>query len=160
MRLALAAVLALAAGPAAALSCMAPSPQGTYWRHQDAAETYVAVYGGFGPLRGFRRDRAADRVYWTATFTGRTAQGATFSRPFDARVEIVHPLWTGIAGGGIDPQDVARWLPGQTGIAYLERTATGYRLTADICQGLIDTDPASVAPTLACLQGGRCPRPG
>jgi hypothetical protein len=149
----------LAAGPAAALSCMVPSPQATYWRHQDAAETYVAAYGSFGGLFGFRHDRAADRVTFVATFIGHTAAGDGFTRPFEARVEIVQPLWTGIAGGGGDPKALANWLPGQTGIVYLEKTGSGYRLTADICNGLIDTDADSVKPTLRCLRGGRCPRP-
>ncbi len=155
----LAGLLAFAAGPAAALSCIAPSPQGAYWRHQEAAETFVAAYGSFGKLRGFRHDRARDRAFFTATFTGHTAAGGSFSKPFTASVEIVHPLWTGIAGGDADPKALARWLPGQVGIVYLERTAGGYRATSGICEGVIDTNPDSVQPTLACLAGRRCPRP-
>lgn len=157
--LALAVAIAFGAGPAAALSCAVPSAEGSYWRHQNAPETYVAAYGSFGKLKGFRHDRNADRAYFTATFTGHTAAGGSFSKPFSARVEIVQPLWTGIAGGDADPKWISRWLPGQVGIVYLERTGSGYRVFADICEGLIDTDAAHVAPTLACLSGRRCPQP-
>jgi hypothetical protein len=158
--LALAGLVACAAGPAAALSCLAPSAEGAFWRHQDAAGSYVAAYGRFGPLRGFRLDRSRDRATFTATFTGHTAAGGAFAAPFAARVEIVQPLWTGIAGGDADPRRLAAWLPGQTGIVYLQRRGRGFRVVADICAGVIDTDPLHVEPTLACLSGGRCPRPG
>jgi hypothetical protein len=156
---ALAVTAALPPSQGAALSCLAPSASGTFWAHQDAKATFVAAFGSFGPLDGFRHDKARDRVTFTATFTGHTARGRAFAEPFSARVRIVQPLWSGIAGGDADHAWLAKWLPGQTGIVYLERGASGYSVTADICAGLIDTDPASVRTTLACLAGGRCPRP-
>ena len=36
----------------------------------------------------------------------------------------------------------------------------GDRLVAELCQPLIDTDPASVTAALQCLAGGYCPPPG
>lgn len=155
---ALALALALAPGPAAALSCIALTPADVFHQHNDAEARFTAALGAFGPLKRVRHDKAQDRVIWRATFTGHTASAKGFDQPFRAEVELIQPLWTGIAGGSADPDYLGTWLPGQTGIVYLERTGKGYRLTDEICRGLIDTDPASVAPTLRCLRGGRCPR--
>lgn len=156
----LAAALVLAAGPAVALSCLAPSPQGTFWQHQDRPETFVAALGAFDDLHLVRREKAADREVWRARFTGHLASARAFDRPFEAEVTIVQPLWTRIAGGGVEPGALARGLPGQRGIVYLQMDGAGWRIEAEICRGLIDTDPASIRPTLACLAGRRCPRPG
>jgi hypothetical protein len=155
----LALALALAAGPAAALSCLEPDARGTFWQHQDRPETFVAALGRFDDLRRLSLDRKADRELWRARFVGHTASARAFDRPFAAEVTIEQPLWTLIAGGGIEPGSLARWLPGATGIVYLQRDGTGYRLTAELCRGLLDTDPASIRPTLACLAGRHCPRP-
>lgn len=156
--IALALALAFGPRPAAALSCLAMTPQDVFHVHDDAEATFVAVLGSFGPLKQVRHDGARDRVIWRATVRGHTASGRGFDQPFAAEVEVIQPLWSAVAGGGVDHAYLGIWLPGLTGIVYLERRGAGYRLTGDICRGMIDTDPASIRPTLLCLTGRRCPR--
>jgi hypothetical protein len=126
LTLVFAAVLALLsgpvpfAGPALALTCETVSPQDVFWTFQDREETYVAALGAFSDLRKLRHDRAKDQVIWRATFRGHRAGDKEFDVPFVAEVEIVQPLWTAIFGPGGDTDALARTLPGQTGIVYLE----------------------------------------
>ncbi len=150
-------LLALPA-PAAALSCLPWDIRAAYWRHADAAETYVLALGRFSALREPFHDRAKDVVIWQATFTGHRASARAFDRPFTAEVTIEDRLFTGIAGGERLPGELARGLPGLTGLVFLRQTPGGYVVTTALCEPVVDTDPTHVRPALDCLNRRSCPR--
>ncbi|QYK40296.1 MAG: hypothetical protein KF887_12765 [Paracoccaceae bacterium] len=156
----LALVVALIAAPAAALSCLEPDVRATFWRYSDRPETWLPAVGTFSDLRKLRHDRAKDRVLWTARFAGHSASSRGWDQPMDAEVTIVVPLFSGIAGGETDPDALARWLPGQTGLVWLERTPRGYAAVHELCEPFLDTDKANWKRALDCLRGRRCARPG
>lgn len=150
---------------AAALSCLEYSIRNAYWYHHERPETYVLVHGSFSGLEqvdAAGQDltgvfAAAEAEVWTARFTGFKASNQAFDQPFEAEVTLVFPDFSMI-GGGTDSAEAVKWLPGQTGLVWLQRTDAGFRLTAEPCASMIDRDPASVKPALNCLAGRHCPK--
>jgi hypothetical protein len=159
VRLTAALLLALAASPAAALSCMEYDFRTAFWRHMDAPETYVLAWGRFGDLGPGRHDGARDTVTYRAPFSGMTASSRGFDQPFAAHVTITDRLHTGIAGADYPPDALARGLPGIVGLVFLHKTGKGYALETALCVPVIDTDPANRKRALDCLNGRRCARP-
>ena len=157
--LALAALMALTAGPAAALSCVVYDIRAAFWQHQDRPEVFILAHGSFGPLDQRRYDKTNDTVIWRAIFTGHQAGSRAFDQPFSVKVTINNRLFTGIAGGETDPDALASWLPGQTGLVFLRQAEGGLALDIALCEPAIDTDPANVRRALDCLNRRRCPRP-
>jgi hypothetical protein len=155
----------LAPGAAQALSCLEYSIQGAYWDHQARGETYILAEGAFSDLR--KTDAAgvdlsavfggATAEVWAASFTGFTASTRAFDQPFAAEVVLILPDYS-LIGGGYDSAAAVDGLAGQSGLVWLQDTGDEYRLVAELCAPLIDTDPASLDPALRCLAGGYCPQ--
>lgn len=154
-----AAMLALPASQAAALSCMEYSIRDAFWSHDAREGTYELVYGRFSALRDRRDDRANDQVVWRATFTGFRHSARAFNQPLVTEVTITDHLFTGIAGGESSPEALANWLPGQNGLVFLKQTLRGYTAETALCEPIVDTSPASIRPALDCLNRRNCPKP-
>lgn len=160
-------VLSMAPGAALALSCEAYSITNAYWFHADRAETYVLVQGAFADLKLVEKvasKTTADaiepgRTVYSARFEGFGASARAFDQPFSAEVTLVFPDFS-LIGGGYDTAAAAEGLAGTSGLVWLQEGGSGYQAAVELCQPLIDTDPASVKPALRCLAGRYCPRSG
>ena len=152
-------------GAAEALSCDEASVRDLYWYHEEQADSYVLVHGEFIEFQQtdvYTVD--SDDIWeptrfevWRATFRGFSASQRAFDRAFEAEVTLTFPDNSFIAGAS-SPEDILRWLPDEVGLVWLQKTTTGYELTAGLCSQLIDTDPASIRPALNCLAGRWCPK--
>jgi hypothetical protein len=163
----LAAMVAKAIGPAAALSCDDHDVRKAYWEHQEARESYLLVHGTLSNLRRTEAEGvnlppiplARGVEVWSADIKGFRASPQAFDQPFEAEVTLIFPDYRGI-GGGTDTAHAVNWLPGETGLVWLRNSENGYQLMAGLCRPLIDTDPESMIPALDCVNGHNCPRPG
>lgn len=145
--------------PALALSCAEYSIRDSYWYRDAQAASYVLVLGSLSDLVRTSATGPNGAEVWTARFQGHKASTRAFDQPFEAEVRLVFPDFS-LIGGGYDTAAAAEWLPGQTGLIWLKLTDGGHELTAELCQPLVDTDPASIKPALNCLAGRWCPKPG
>ena len=100
-----AAALALPAQPAAALACQVYDLRAAFWRHVDAPDTYLLVYGGFSDMHDPRHDKAADTVTWQATFTGMARAVALENGPHGITCNCIGPGW--IKTGSSSSREVA-----------------------------------------------------
>ncbi|UWQ18210.1 hypothetical protein [Jannaschia sp. M317] len=146
----------LVAGPALALSCLAPTVQRSFAVAQDSPATYVLAVGMLTPLPGEAAppdptdpNQRQGHVLRTR-FEGVLASGTGFNvyRLFDVAVEV----------GCLGP-----WcggLPRGETLLFLERRADGHVLTAGPCgQFAFAATPEVKTQALACLQGGDCTAP-
>lgn len=151
--------------PAAALECLEYSIQSSYWWHKEQPETYILANGFFTDLKRIKAvgsRTTADtfvpgRAIHSARFEGFCASPRVFDQPCTAEVTLVFPDYSFI-GGGYDTSFYLERLAGTSGLVWLQEDGSVYRVTADLCTPLIDTDPASVKPALRCLRGGHCPK--
>jgi hypothetical protein len=143
---------------ASALSCGIYSINQVFWDRQAADTTYELVYGTFTNLRDGTHLPAEDMDTWTATFDGFRASANGFDQPLLTEVTIHDPLFTGIAGGEKPPLYLEEWLPGRTGVVFVQQTAEGYLARTELCLPFIYTDPADITQALNCLNGQRCPK--
>jgi hypothetical protein len=140
-KIAFLAVLALPA-PALALDCSIYTINQAFWDYKAAEGTYELVYGTFTNLRDGQHSAADDMDTW----------------PLVTEVTIFDPLFSDIAGGGRPPLYLQEWLPGSTGLVFLEQTEAGYVARTELCRPFIYYTEAEVETALNCLNGRRCPK--
>jgi hypothetical protein len=143
---------------ASALSCGIYGINQVFWNRQAADATYELVYGTFTNLRDGTHLPAEDMDIWTATFDGFRASANGFDQPLLTEVTIHDPLFTGIAGGEKSSLYLDNWLPGQTGVVFLQQTETGYLARTELCLPFVYTEAADAEMALNCLNGRRCPK--
>jgi hypothetical protein len=156
-KIAFLAVLALPA-PALALDCSIYTINQAFWDYKAAEGTYELVYGTFTNLRDGQHSAADDMDTWTVTFEGFRASAKAFDKPLVTEVTIFDPLFSDIAGGGRPPLYLQEWLPGSTGLVFLEQTEAGYVARTELCRPFIYYTEAEVETALNCLNGRRCPK--
>lgn len=150
----------LAAGEAAALSCVAPDAARAFRAADERPERMIMALGRFSYDPAFapepvpRGDPRADRPsrHFTARFTGRSANRHGFVVPLETDVAVsLHCLsvWCGT-------------LPAETEtLVFLERRGAGYALDVNPCRGnlIVDPAPQALATALSCLRGQFCAPP-
>lgn len=152
-------VTALAPLQAAALSCMESSPRHAYWSQQESTDRYLLVHGAFFDIRPAFPDNKKRADEFFAEFKGNKASRKAFDQPFETKVTLIFPDFTGIAGADYNSADGALGWSGEVGLIWLKQTETGYEAIYDPCGGFIDVDPENIGPALDCLNGRRCPKP-
>ena len=146
--------LCLLAGPAAALSCMAPDPVRTFQSLNAAPEEYVVVLGHLefdpgalpGPTGGAMDPNRTDpprRV--RATMTGKALGTAGFGMPWSGTVIL-------------EAECLGPWCPWQQPgryMAFLKRDGDQRTLMVNACGGNAFGDPSAVdvARVEACMKG-------
>ncbi len=150
---------------ALALECNDNSIRSAYWFYKVQADTYQLALGEFSNLRKVDEqepimddDGLTDGFeIWEGTFSGFTASRGAIDKPFEARVTLELPD-NAFIGGALPSSSQLNSLQDAMGLVWLRETEAGYRLIGELCMPLIDTNPASIKPTLRCLNGGYCPK--
>ncbi|MBY6091319.1 hypothetical protein [Maritimibacter alkaliphilus] len=148
------ALLAALAGPASALSCMAPDPATSYTRAAEAAERYVVIEGRLSydpasmPPVTSPSEAPLER-HTTGRIEGKALSSGGFDIPFATEVEMdftCHGPWC----TGNVPQGDA--------VMFLEQTEAGYRLELTPCGGWHFAEPTSaqLSALRRCHRGQSC----
>jgi hypothetical protein len=151
---------------ASALDCEVPTVQEQYWWFKEQPETYILAHGSFSDLslQETLKSTSTDDFdplsfeIWTARFEGNLASARAFDQPFETEVTLVLPDYSHIEGAG-SPTGEVNWLEGKSGLAWMEKTDTGYRIESWLCYSILEIDPSHVEPALDCLSGRNCPKP-
>ncbi|WGH77223.1 hypothetical protein [Jannaschia ovalis] len=146
---------ALLAQPAAALSCLAPTMQGSFQAASDSEATYVLARGIFAPLpdqpEGPEGDPNDKQDYSVETlFTGQVASAQGFVQP--ARTAVTIEIGCEAAWCGAVPEGEV--------VALIERREDRFVLEQGPCPrfALTATDEV-VNAALACARGEACEAP-
>jgi hypothetical protein len=143
----------LPAGPALALSCLAPDPVRFYNDAREAQGTYMVVLGTFTPEAAdpVASVENASRVStWKGRLVGQSLDVEGFNLPFDAPISYRYVCLDDISCPGSAPAFPM--------IAFLLVTEAGAVLTSDSCNGWIIANPTEddVAALEDCHTGGSC----
>ncbi|WP_147126694.1 hypothetical protein [Shimia ponticola] len=153
-RIVTALALALTATHAQALSCIAPSVEFSYTQAAEDDRAYVILDGQFTfdpsdlPKRSVDNNNPPD-TFVKAIFSGSYFNGVDFenrwSGPVTLNAQCFGP-WCSHATSGM------------TGLAFVERTDSGYILSLSPCGGAFfgDATDAQRAAIVACHTGGPC----
>ncbi|WP_375279400.1 hypothetical protein [Pseudooctadecabacter sp.] len=146
-------VAVCAAGPASALSCLAPDVASSFGWAAEAEEAYVVLHGTFSfaqPPSSLTGDINAPReVSYTATFSGDALGRSGFTPIGDLMVTVTHgcaAAWCGSLAGDVPT------------IAFVEKQTDGYALTVGPCGGQAFARPTRqmVQQVEACMRGDTC----
>ncbi|WP_341368454.1 hypothetical protein [Yoonia sp. BS5-3] len=141
----IAALLAMIAGQAHALSCRRPDPIDTFKQVAAAPESYFVLYGELtfdGPV-------PASPATIPAQFRGKglTREGFTsdYVSPVNLQIECV-ASWCGSARSGGDA------------LYFVQATEPPVTMVAGACGGMIFPDPSQAVLDMltSCMQGGAC----
>ncbi|WP_146132803.1 hypothetical protein [Hasllibacter halocynthiae] len=150
------ALAATSAGPAAALSCLAPDPARAFLAAQEAPERFVVVLGELSLEAPLGRVVSADPSPGARSAPGRVrgealAADGRFASAFDAPVTVTATCAGPWCGGAAEGRQVL----------FLEVAEEGgYLLLAEPCGGrAFDAAPEVVGTISACMAGAGC-RPG
>lgn len=151
----LAAVFMLMAGPALALSCMAPDVAETYLRADAAEEAYVVVDGRIIfdesrlPITDWENQQDTPaQTQIPAQMIGKSLGTGGFKARFEREITL-NVLCAGPWCAG------AR--SGAPVLAFVERSEAGYTLTLGPCGGDVFTPTPEVLDTVRqCFEGGPC----
>ncbi len=148
-------LMLLAAGQAAALSCLRPTIEAGFNTHSQAEEIYVMVLGKLTNKRNvvpgveLRGAGIARGESYVATFIGFQSTRSGFDRPLEATVAVKGTCLASWCGGvNIDVEM----------ITFLEKTPYGYTLSEGPCGGAVFYNPDADMKRRAhqCLLGGVC----
>lgn len=145
----------LAAGPAAALSCLRPDVANAYRMAAEAEEAYVVLLGEFTFAPSQQPQTTGDinapepAPPVPAGFSGKSLSAEGFSRDFAGEVTL-------------EPECLAAWCggfpePGEA-LAFVLKEGESYRLVLGPCGGThfpVPT-PEQIARVEACHAGGDC----
>lgn len=142
-----------AAGPASALSCLAPDVASSFGWAAEAEEAYVVLHGTFSfasPPSSLTGDINAPReVSYTATFMGEALGRSGFAPVGDLAVTVTHgcaAAWCGSLAADVPT------------IAFVEKQADSYALTVGPCGGQAFARPTQqmIQQIEACMRGDTC----
>ncbi|VAW05056.1 hypothetical protein MNBD_ALPHA07-1187 [hydrothermal vent metagenome] len=148
--------LSLVAGPALALSCLAPDVARTYKQAAEAEETYIVVYGqlsfdeGKLPIVDYNNQMdTPNNTLIPARVSGKSLTLDGFNTDFDKPITLNAKCfgpWCAKPASGVPY------------LAFLERTVDGYTLVLDPCGGYGFSRPSEAIreKAAACFQGGEC----
>ena len=149
-------VATLTAGPALALSCLAPDITRTYQQAAEAVETYIVVYGQLSfdedqlPVVDYsnQMDTPPDTLI-PARINGKSLTLGGFSTDFDMPITLNAKCFGPWCA---QPKSDVPYL------AFLERTDDGYTLVLDPCGGFGFARPSEATrqKVAVCFQGGAC----
>lgn len=147
----LAAVLAVAASQAAALSCLPPDPARSFSFAANEPDRRFSIVAGrldFTPTTGPKRPMGEPRPPFSARLSGDALNVDGFTFPFNQRI-TVRPTCAGSWCGNI-PEPLSA-------VFIIERTSRGYEIEAGPCGGeLFDDTPAVRQIFETCMSGGTC----
>ena len=149
----IAALMAAVASPALALSCVRPDVAATYLRAAEAEETYIVVHGTLQfnqrKLPKAKGNESPPTTRIPARMTGKALTKSGFDHEFERNITLEVQCfgpWCGGAGSG------------ETYLAFLQRTGSGYVMVADPCASLSfqNPDPDKLSTVQQCFNGGPC----
>lgn len=155
MRMLAAVIWAMGAGPALALSCLAPAVERSYQRFDAAEELYVVVHGRLTldekqMPKGMTQDPPPpERTLIAAHLRGASLRASGFDLPFEHDLTLEVTCLGPWCGGARN---------GETVLAFVRKDADGYILNVSPCGGSIFERPRAETLRAAqqCLNGGAC----
>ena len=152
--IALIAAALLAAGPAHALSCMAPDPADTFQRANAATEVYVVLRGRFDFDESLMPQLVGDEApedpaAVPARFAGRALGPEGFTIPYETEL-LLQPQCFGPWCGGMAPSGDA--------VAFARDNGAGvYVIDLGPCGGTVfEPTPQVVGTITSCMAGTGC----
>ena len=146
----------VAAGPALALSCLAPDVARTFTELDRAEETYVVVHGtltfnedGLPKTDWENQLDTPQSTVLPARLSGTSLTATGFTAPFDRSIDF-------------DVQCAGPWcasaVSGTDVLAFVEFRDGGYVLSLDPCygNGFFEPSEADVQSAVSCMKGGAC----
>lgn len=150
----------VAAGPAMALSCLAPSVAGTYRFAADSPENYVIAVGGINATGPSNPPEGAVALggdinnmqgyTLPARFDGMIFTGSGFTQPWNQQIAVEVTCTIAWCGSYSDQADA---------LFFFRQEANGaYTLEENACPGNVFPNPtgAQLRQVSQCYQGGNC----